>query len=107
MQRLLRLFGHDVRGARSVADALAVAGNAEFDVLLSDIGLPDGSGLDLIRELRLRRGDRNAFKGIALTGFGMAEDQLRSQDAGFDAHLTKPVDIEALRETIERLACPL
>jgi CheY-like chemotaxis protein len=105
MQRLLRLFGHDVKGARNLADALTVAADGEFDVLLSDIGLPDGTGLDLIRELRARESNgHRLFKGIALTGFGMAEDQRRAHEAGFDAHLTKPVDIEVLRETIERLS---
>ena len=64
-----------------------VAAAQDFDVLVSDIGLPDGSGVDLIRQLRHER----PIFGIALTGFGMEEDIRRSHQGGFEYHLIKPV----------------
>ena len=77
--------------AHSVAEGLSIAANNEFDVLISDIGLPDGTGLDLMRQLRAKR----PVMGIALSGFGMEEDIRRSKQAGFVAHLTKPLDFQA------------
>ncbi|MFP5284955.1 MAG: response regulator, partial [Thermoanaerobaculia bacterium] len=65
-----------------------------------DLGLPDGSGLDLMREL----GARHGLRGIALSGYGMEEDVQRSREAGFETHLTKPVNLETLREAIRRAA---
>ena len=59
--------------------------------LLSDLGLPDGSGLDLIREIRARCGPE--VKAICLSGYGMEEDMRQSREAGFLAHLTKPVSL--------------
>ncbi|MGE5608756.1 MAG: PAS domain S-box protein [Bacillota bacterium] len=96
LSRLLRSYGYDVRVARDVASALRAAAAERFDLLLSDIGLPDGSGLDLMRQLhRTQR-----LKGIALSGYGMEEDVRRSLDAGFLAHLTKPINLEQLRAAI-------
>lgn len=100
MARLLRRRGYDVTTADSVASALAEAERAPFDLLVSDIGLPDGSGLDLIRTLRARR----PVPGIALSGFGMEDDLRRSLDAGFAAHLTKPIDFGTLETTIRQVA---
>jgi len=71
--------------------------------LISDIGLPDMSGYELLAELRSCA--KNAtFKVIALTGFSMPEDVQRAREAGFDAHLTKPIDPATLEATIEKLA---
>ena len=64
--------------------------------MLSDLGLPDGSGQDLMRELASRYG----LRGIALSGYGMEEDIRRSREAGFLRHLTKPVDLQVLEATI-------
>ena len=91
---------HSVRDARNIATALAAASREPFDLVISDLGLPDGSGLDLMRELR-RRYD---VEGICLSGFGMDEDLVRSADAGFLHHLTKPVDITKLESVIDSLA---
>ncbi len=101
--RLLKATGYDVEHAADVATALQSIGLAKgnFDVLVSDLGLPDGTGYDLMREIDAR-GRRP--KAIALSGYGMAEDVLRSREAGFDHHLTKPVDFPALLATIERIA---
>ena len=68
--------------------------------MLSDIGLPDGTGYDVISEAKRTR----EVKGIALTGFGMAEDMRRSKEARFDFHLTKPVDIAELRTVLRKLS---
>jgi len=85
--------GHTVELAGDVATALKLANWKTFDLLLSDLGLPDGSGHDLIRELR-ERGHK--FPAIALSGYGQEEDISRSYQAGFAAHLTKPASREAI-----------
>jgi PAS domain S-box-containing protein len=100
MSSVLRHQGHTVRRAGSVAAALQAAQAERFDLLISDIGLPDGSGLDLMRQLRLRQ----PVRGIALSGFGMDDDIRRSRDAGFEEHLTKPVSLDVLEMTIKRVA---
>ena len=101
MGMLLTGDGHEVQSAADVATALKLAGEHTFDLLLSDLGLPDGSGLDLMRTLRSRGVN---FPGIALSGFGQEKDMQESRAAGFVAHLTKPVDLDKLEETIARVA---
>lgn len=98
--RILRNAGFEVSHAGTIAEALALAGGRRFDLLISDLGLPDGSGLELIKALR----DAQGIRGIALSGFGTDEDVAASVAAGFAAHLTKPVDWERLKKEIERLA---
>lgn len=98
MSRLLRIFQHDVRTAGTVQDALALAGCNEFDLVISDLGLPDGDGFALMQELKTRYG----LKGIALSGYG--EDMSRGQEAGFLAYLTKPISFDQLQELIGKLA---
>jgi PAS domain S-box-containing protein len=98
MTRLLR-HAHDVRDVASVQAALTAAGEQPFDLVISDIGLPDGSGLDLMRQLR----QRFNLKGICLSGFGMDDDIARSVEAGFNRHLTKPIDLSRLETAIESL----
>lgn len=100
MKMLLEECGYVVETAADVRQALQAVESASFDLLLSDLGLPDGTGIDLMQELR-RRG--NALKGIALSGYGQEEDLRRSKEAGFSAHLVKPADADALIETIARL----
>ena len=87
--------------AGDVATALELAGRHAFDLLLSDLGLPDGSGHDLMRQLR-QRGHK--FPGIALSGYGQEEDIQRSREAGFSAHLTKPASREAVVEAVAAVA---
>jgi CheY-like chemotaxis protein len=91
------MHGHDVQVAGDVATALEEAGRSAFDLLVSDLGLPDGSGTDLMRELR-RRGFE--MPGIALSGYGQEQDIRRSRDVGFAAHLTKPASADRLAEAI-------
>ncbi len=93
--------------AGSVKEALAAAGaeaganfECPFDMLISDLGLPDGSGHDLIRAL----GNCARIPGIALSGFGMKEDVAESLAAGFARHMTKPVDWQELKAMIDKLA---
>ena len=100
MTRLLRSFGCVVTTASTVREAVELADQQTFDLLLSDIGLPDGSGIDVMRHLKARQGVR----GIALSGFGQDEDMRRSREAGFETHLTKPVNLKALHEAIRKVA---
>jgi len=93
--------GYRVIVAMSVQSALS-HGDEEFDVVVSDLGLPDGSGLEVMRGLQARR----AVPGIALSGFGAASDVQSSRDAGFQRHLVKPVDLSQLMESIEMLVRP-
>ena len=74
-----------------------------IDVLVSDISLPDGSGIDLMRQMRQMDRQRSAH-GIALTGLSMAEDIRRCYDAGFSKHLAKPINLGLLEEVIQQLA---
>ncbi|HEX4054010.1 MAG TPA: ATP-binding protein [Tepidisphaeraceae bacterium] len=90
---------HIVRDAPTVEAALLAADREGFDLVISDIGLPDGSGLELMRSLR----DRYGLKGICLSGFGMEEDIARSTEAGFYHHLTKPIDLNKLESIIHSL----
>ena len=99
MALLLKSYGFEVRVADTIASALRAIQSEEFDLLISDIGLPDGSGLDLMRQVRLK----SALKGIAVSGYGMEEDIRKSQEAGFIAHLTKPVSLEKLDRVIRHL----
>ena len=108
MRRLLAGLGYDVCVAHTVAAALETYGQDHFDLLISDIGLPDGSGVDLIREIHSRpqtngSASRPPLRGIALSGFGMEEDVRRSKEAGFAAHLTKPVSFQKLQAVIRQV----
>ena len=97
--RMLKLWGHTVIVAGTVAQAISAAENA-FDVLISDIGLPDGTGMDLLRGL----GNRRPPYAIAVSGYGMNEDLEKSREAGFDQHFTKPISPVKLKEELYRLA---
>lgn len=100
--KLLTRSGHHVVSASTVEEALAAAAAQRFDVVISDLGLPDGSGMDLMREIkRLYQ-----CHGIALSGYGMEEDLRQSQEAGFSAHLVKPVDYAQLRLYLMQIEVP-
>lgn len=96
--RLLIAWGHRVTAVPDMASALAA--NTHFDLVVSDIGLPDGTGWDLIEELR----QRGSVRGIALSGFASDEDMRRSIASGFSAHITKPVEPAALEHAIQKAA---
>jgi CheY-like chemotaxis protein len=101
MAMLLRLFGNDVRTVQDGRLALEVAAAYHPDVVLLDIGLPGLDGLEVCRRLRARN-DESQPLIVALTGYGMEEDRRRSQEAGFDSHMVKPVDLETLQELLSR-----
>ncbi|MEN6451416.1 MAG: PAS domain-containing protein, partial [Thermoguttaceae bacterium] len=97
MRMVMAAEGHTIETAGDVATALELADQHAFDLLVSDLGLPDGSGHDLMRHLRERG---HPFPGIALSGYGQEEDVRRSYEAGFATHLTKPASREAVVEAI-------
>jgi CheY-like chemotaxis protein len=97
MRMVLTEAGHTVETAGDVATALGLASQGSFDMLLSDLGLPDGNGHDLLRELRSRG---HTFPAIALSGYGREDDIRRSREAGFATHLTKPASREAVVEAV-------
>ena len=97
--RLLKRCGHEVLIAGNVHDATELLRRHAVDVVLSDIGLPDGTGHDVIAAAK----QIQDVTGIALTGFGMVEDVRRCKEAGFDFHLTKPVDFAELRALLQKI----
>lgn len=100
LERVLQRNGHEVLTAGDARTALDIAGQRPFDLVISDLGLPDQSGLELMRSLR----DRFGLRGIAVSGYGMEEDVSKSHEAGFVHHLTKPVSVQRLRQLIESAA---
>jgi CheY-like chemotaxis protein len=100
LSRLLSKCGHEIVTADSAQRALNLLDTDRFDALISDIGLPDSSGYELVRDAK----QRQPLKGIALSGFGAEEDVRRSIEAGFDYHLTKPVSFQDLRSLLQKIA---
>jgi CheY-like chemotaxis protein len=96
LSRLLRRWGCGVTCAQSVQAALECAAKERFDLLVSDIGLPDGSGLEIMQQLKQDYG----LRGIAISGYGMDEDVKQSLKAGFEKHLTKPLSLDVLRAAV-------
>ena len=96
----LEQLGHAVQSARTMTDAIAHLGRETFDVVISDIGLPDGDGWELLRRAHL---PKSVF-AIAMSGFGMNADRLRSKDAGFRHHLLKPFEPDDLCRMLEEAA---
>jgi PAS domain S-box-containing protein len=101
LARLLQRRGYDVCSVGSLAEARTAAAEQPFELLVSDLGLPDGSGHTLMAELQA--GQPGVVRGIALSGYGMEEDVIRSRDAGFSEHLIKPVEIQVLEQALRRL----
>lgn len=97
---LLRNLGYEVACAETVKQALQLAKESKFDLLVSDIGLPDGSGHDLMRQIRAQQ----SIAGIALSGFGMEDDLEKSRAVGFTEHLIKPVNVDRLQATLREIA---
>jgi PAS domain S-box-containing protein len=100
LARILRRAGHDVHAAGRGDEALQLAASrGPFDILISDLGLPDQSGFELMQAIKARHG----WPGIALSGYGMDEDVRKALEAGFSAHLVKPVSIERLRLLLDEV----
>ena len=99
--QLLRSHGFYVRTAANVEKAREALDGEHFNLLISDIGLPDGSGLEIMRYSR----DHIGVKGIALSGYGTDDDIRECKEAGFAHHLTKPTNMNTLVDLITRTAC--
>jgi two-component system, chemotaxis family, CheB/CheR fusion protein len=100
LAEMLQSHGHTVSVATSVSAALTLASEQEFDVIVSDVGLPDASGYDLMQQIRALY----PMKGIAVTGSGRASDVERGRAAGFSMHLVKPVTLRRLEAALEQVA---
>jgi DNA-binding response OmpR family regulator len=100
LSQLLRRFGYNVVTAPDYKTASTMLDVWSFDVLLSDIGLPDGSGCDLVAEAK----HKQPVVGIALTAFGEKEDAERGLASGFDHYFTKPLDVHQLRTVLGGIA---
>jgi signal transduction histidine kinase len=99
MKRMLERHGYKITVAHSAEQAVEKVRSEDFDLLISDIGLPDRSGYELMREVRLKKD----LPGIALSGFGSEQDISQAREAGFSEHLTKPINFERLEKTIQTL----
>jgi CheY-like chemotaxis protein len=97
--KLLNRAGHQVVTANNVQSALEAAANRSFDAVISDLGLPDGTGYQLMEQLR----STHDLRGIAVSGYGMEDDRRRSKESGFIAHLTKPIDFSQLQAALNEL----
>ena len=104
LELFLHALGHKVESARNIQEALDlfVTGGKEFDLLLSDLRLPDGDGWDLMR--RLAEAGCRSPQAIALSGWGSSDDITKSRKAGFQAHLVKPTAPQALRAALKAAA---
>jgi CheY-like chemotaxis protein len=100
LSRLLDHFGHEISTAEDAQSAREMINSKEFDVILCDIALPDGNGYDVIAEAKRKR----PLKAVALSGFAARDDVERGKKAGFDFHLTKPVDFHELRSVLGKIA---
>jgi CheY-like chemotaxis protein len=97
---ILRRWGHEVHATDSAEQALQVAATVlPLDVAISDLGLPGLTGFELMRQLK----DRYGLRGIALSGYGMDDDLKQAREAGFEAHLVKPVSLEQLHVLLQNL----
>ena len=94
--------GYSVVTAASAPAALKAARERQFDVVISDIGMPEMNGYQLAREMRQMPG-YETVPMVAVTGYSMFDDKQRSKNAGFSAHMTKPIDPRALLDLIEQL----
>jgi CheY-like chemotaxis protein len=102
MKMMLERRGYRVTVAHTADQAVERTRHEEFDLVISDIGLPDRSGYELMQELSTTKG----LRGIALSGFGMENDVSRARAAGFSEHLTKPINFDRLEESIQNLLEP-
>jgi CheY-like chemotaxis protein len=100
LKKFLKAVGYQVFVATDMASALSLASSVEFDLLLSDLALPDGSGWELLRQLSSKR----HIRAIAFSAHNSPEDLKRSAEAGFVEHLPKPLSPDKLCAAIERVA---
>ena len=100
LTRLMTRWGHTITTAASVAAARKAISDGTFDLLLSDLGLPDGTGYDVIAALR----EKSSATAVAMSGYGMEADLAHTRAAGFAEHIVKPVAAEQLREVLARIS---
>ena len=100
LSNLLQHFGHEISVAHNAESARRIIHSKNLDVVLADIALPDGTGYDVIAEAKKNQ----PVKAVALSGFGAPADIKRGREAGFDFHLTKPVDFHELRAVLGEIA---
>ena len=103
LQELLKVAGANVMCATNGADALRLAAENEFDVILSDISMPEMDGFEFLQRLRKIDGRQNV-PVVAITGFGRSDDIARARAAGFYSHLTKPLNLQVLTDVLLQLA---
>src|SRR5215213_1641034 len=103
LEKLLKVAGANVVSATNGADALRLAAENEFDVILSDISMPEMDGFEFLQRLRKIDG-RQDVPVVAITGFGRSADIARARAAGFYSHLTKPLNLQVLTEVLQQLA---
>lgn len=99
---LMTHAGYEVTTASCALDAIALARESHFDVIISDIGMPEMNGYELAQALRSMTGYENVPM-VAVTGYSMFDDRNRSLSAGFNEHVTKPIDPRAFLDLIEHL----
>jgi CheY-like chemotaxis protein len=99
LERILTKDGHAVKTAEGYYEAVALAQGERFDLLVTDIGLPERDGCELLAEIRAHY----PIRAIALTGYGMADEVKRIREAGFDECLLKPSGLERLRSAVRGL----
>lgn len=102
LSQLLKVTGATVTSAASGQQALRIIAEKEFDVVLSDISMPEMDGFEFLRRLRQLPG-RGDVPVLALTGYGRPEDIERAQREGFFSHVTKPFDVHALLQILKRM----
>ena len=100
---MLSLMGHDSRTAHDGLEALEVAESFRPDLMLLDIGLPKLNGYEVCRRIRQQPWGKDVFM-VAVTGWGQEDDRRRSEEAGFDRHIVKPLDAAALRRLLAGVA---
>jgi len=99
MKMFLDLRGHITETASTMKAALDAAADNAFDLVITDIGLPDGDGWELMRQLR----ERGPVRAVAMSGYGWKEDLEKSRAAGFEAHLLKPLKITELENVLRKM----
>ena len=103
LQELLKVAGANVMTATNGADALRIAAENEFDVILSDISMPEMDGFEFLQRLRKIDGRQNV-PVVAITGFGRSADIARARAAGFYSHLTKPLNLQVFTDVLQQIA---
>jgi CheY-like chemotaxis protein len=103
LAKVLQQAGATVMQAASADEALEILARVHHDVLVSDIGMPAQDGLDLIRQVRARGHDANDLPAVALTAYAQKDDERQSLQAGFQVHVSKPVDPHDLLSVISRI----